>query len=292
MADYIAKNMQDVLGMEGVTITESAAIATAPIAMVMDKVYDHIPVLKDAKGDVRALNRRMGALGDPIVIGFVLGVVLGVACSYGFRETIELGINLGAVMLLMPRMVKVIMEGLMPISEAARIFMQKRFSGEEYYIGLDSAVACGHENCVAISVLIIPFYILFAIITPGNQTLPFGALAGTVFAGCITNGIHHGNFIRTYLTCIIQTVIGLYIGTLIGPLFTQLAQSIGYQFPEGATGITYYCPGGWAYSTIIFSMKYKMVGTLIVVALLVLWYYVTRERSADKKYRFMTATRK
>ena len=37
--------------MEGVTITESAAIATAPIAMVMDKVYDHIPVLKDAKGD-------------------------------------------------------------------------------------------------------------------------------------------------------------------------------------------------------------------------------------------------
>ena len=50
LADYIAKNMQDVLGMEGITITESAAIATAPIAMVMDKIYDHIPVLKDAKG--------------------------------------------------------------------------------------------------------------------------------------------------------------------------------------------------------------------------------------------------
>ena len=29
------------------------------------------------------------------------------------------------------------MEGLMPISEAARAFMQKRFSGEDYYIGLD-----------------------------------------------------------------------------------------------------------------------------------------------------------
>ncbi|MBS6953919.1 MAG: hypothetical protein KH230_11875 [Enterocloster asparagiformis] len=292
LADYIAKNMQDVLGMEGITITESAAIATAPIAMVMDKIYDHIPVLKDAKGDVRALNRKMGALGEPVVIGFVLGIVLGAVCSYGFRETVELGINLGAVMLMMPRMVKVIMEGLLPISEAAREFMQKRFSGEEYYIGLDSALACGHENCVAISVLIIPFYILFAIITPGNQTLPFGALAGTVFAGCITNGIHRGNFVRTYLTCIIQTVIGLYIGTLIGPLFTQLAKSIGYQFPEGATGITYYCPGGWAYSTIIYSMKYKMIGVVIVAVLLVGWYYITREKSADRKYRFMTATRK
>ena len=292
LADYIAKNMQDVLGMEGITITESAAIATAPIAMVMDKIYDHIPVLKDAKGDVKALNRKMGALGEPVVIGFVLGIVLGAVCSYSFRETVELGINLGAVMLMMPRMVKVIMEGLLPISEAAREFMQKRFSGEEYYIGLDSALACGHENCVAISVLIIPFYILFAIITPGNQTLPFGALAGTVFAGCITNGIHRGNFVRTYLTCIIQTVIGLYIGTLIGPLFTELAKSIGYQFPEGATGITYYCPGGWAYSTIIYSMKYKMIGVVIVAVLLVGWYYITREKSADRKYRFMTATRK
>ena len=249
-------------------------------------------MVKDAKGDVKALNRKMGALGEPVVIGFVLGIVLGAVCSYSFRETVELGINLGAVMLMMPRMVKVIMEGLLPISEAAREFMQKRFSGEEYYIGLDSALACGHENCVAISVLIIPFYILFAIITPGNQTLPFGALAGTVFAGCITNGIHRGNFVRTYLTCIIQTVIGLYIGTLIGPLFTELAKSIGYQFPEGATGITYYCPGGWAYSTIIYSVKYKMIGVVIVAVLLVGWYYITREKSADRKYRFMTATRK
>ena len=114
-------------------------------------------MVKDAKGDVKALNRKMGALGEPVVIGFVLGIVLGAVCSYSFRETVELGINLGAVMLMMPRMVKVIMEGLLPISEAAREFMQKRFSGEEYYIGLDSALACGHENCVAISVLIIPY---------------------------------------------------------------------------------------------------------------------------------------
>ena len=87
-------------------------------------------MLKDAKGDVKALNRKMGALGEPVVIGFVLGIVLGAVCSYSFRETVELGINLGAVMLMMPRMVKVIMEGLLPISEAAREFMQKRFSGE------------------------------------------------------------------------------------------------------------------------------------------------------------------
>ena len=39
-------------------------------------------------------------------------------------------------------------------------------------------------------------------------------------------------------------------------------------------------------------MKYKMIGVVIVAVLLVGWYYITREKSADRKYRFMTATRK
>ena len=68
------------------------------------------------------------------------------------------------------------------------------------------------------------------------------------------------------------------------PYFCRLMRQAGT--------VSVMCPTMSLVATIIFSMKYKMVGTLIVVALLVLWYYVTRERSADKKYRFMTATRK
>ena len=66
-------------------------------------------------------------------------------------------------------------------------------------------MACGHENCVAISVLIIRFHSVY-VITPGNQTALWRA--GRQCLQLYLFSIHHGNFIRTYLTCIIQTVSG------------------------------------------------------------------------------------
>ena len=48
-----------------------------------------------------------------------------------------------AIMVLFPRMVKIIVEGLLPISEAAKSFFNKRFKGKEVFIGLDSAITLG-----------------------------------------------------------------------------------------------------------------------------------------------------
>lgn len=50
---------------------------------------------------------------------------------------------MAAVMVLMPRMVKILMEGLLPVSESAREWLNKRFGDREIYIGLDAAVALG-----------------------------------------------------------------------------------------------------------------------------------------------------
>ncbi len=66
------------------------------------------------------------------------------------------------------------------------------------------AVACGHENCVAISVLIIRLHSVY-VNTPEIRRL---WRAGRQCLQLYLFSIHHGNFIRTYLTCIIQTVSG------------------------------------------------------------------------------------
>jgi PTS system galactitol-specific IIC component len=277
MADYTAKNVHEVLGLTGVSIPQAASMSGAPIAMVMDKIYDRIPGFKDLKTDAESINKKLGMVGDPIIIGFVLGFVLGLIGGYDLAATARLGINLGAIMVLLPRMVKVVMEGLMPISEGARDFMKKHFSGREYYIGLDSAVTVGHATPVAISVLIIPFYILFAIILPGNECLPFGALASTVFAGATANYIHKGDFLRTYITTIVSTVISLYVATIAGPAITQVAQNIGYVFPEGATGVTYMMTS-WVQVLLIPMLEYKSMGVLMVAIFVGLVYWFTREK--------------
>ncbi len=59
--------------------------------------------------------------------------------GYKPGDIINLGMSMAAVMVLMPRMVKILMEGLMPVSESARTWLNKRFGEREIYIGLDAA---------------------------------------------------------------------------------------------------------------------------------------------------------
>ena len=107
-------------------------------------------------------------------IGLVLGVVIGLLAGYSTGEVIEIGMAMAAVMVLMPRMVKLLMEGLMPISESAREFLSKRFGNSKIYIGLDAAVAIGHPAVISTALILVPITVLLAVVLPGNSLLPFG----------------------------------------------------------------------------------------------------------------------
>src|SRR5690606_35519731 len=144
LADIIAPRVQKEMNLPGISIPHGSSMPAVPLAMLLEKVYDYIPGLKDVKLDTSAINKRFGIMGEPMMIGLVLGIILGIAAQYGFKGTAELAVSMAALMLLLPRMVKVIMEGLMPISDAAKEFMEKRFKGQEFYIGLDSAITLGH----------------------------------------------------------------------------------------------------------------------------------------------------
>ena len=54
--------------------------------------------------------------------------------GYKPGDIINLGMSMAAVMVLMPRMVKILMEGLMPVSESARTWLNKRFGEREIYM--------------------------------------------------------------------------------------------------------------------------------------------------------------
>ena len=53
--------------------------------------------------------------------------------GYKPGDIINLGMSMAAVMVLMPRMVKILMEGLMPVSESARTWLNKRFGERNLY---------------------------------------------------------------------------------------------------------------------------------------------------------------
>lgn len=77
-------------------------------------------------------------------MGFVMGLIIGILAGYDVKGVLQLAVKTAAVMLLMPRVIKPIMDGLTPIAKQARSRLQAKFGGQEFLIGLDPALLLGH----------------------------------------------------------------------------------------------------------------------------------------------------
>ncbi|MDY4031149.1 MAG: SDR family NAD(P)-dependent oxidoreductase, partial [Alloprevotella sp.] len=84
-----------------------------------------------------------------------------------------LGIKMGAVMELIPRVTVLFIEGLKPISEATRNLIARRFGNAAgLNIGMSPALVIGHPTTLVVSLLLIPVTLALAVLLPGNQFLP------------------------------------------------------------------------------------------------------------------------
>ncbi|MED3572104.1 PTS galactitol transporter subunit IIC [Cytobacillus praedii] len=234
-ADYSAKKVQESLGVEGISIPQGYAASTVPLFMILDKIYNRIPFLRNSKLDISYLQGKIGMFGDPVIIGAVLGIILALLAGYNFVEGTNLLMSVVAIMVLFPRMVKIIVEGLLPISEAAKSFFNKRFKGKEVFIGLDSAITLGLPTTQIVGTMLIPITLVLAVILPGNQVLPLGDLAFVAFFTCMATIIHNGNILKTVISGIINMIGVLYIASWFAPYFSKLAANSGATTIKGQT---------------------------------------------------------
>lgn len=238
MADVTAKRVQEFFGIPGVSIPQGWAVTSIPVVLLVNKVVDMIPGLRDVKADPDTIQKKLGIVGDPLFLGLVLGALFGLLAGFDFKATATLAMQMAAVMLLVPRIISIFMEGLVPVAEAAREFMSTRFKGREFYIGLDSAILIGHPVTIATGILMIPVTLLLAVVLPGNTTLPFGDLAATAFFVAMAAPLMGGNLVRTTIAGVFIMTMVLYLSTGLSPMLTETAASIGYKMPENATTIT------------------------------------------------------
>jgi PTS system galactitol-specific IIC component len=275
IGDLMAKRTQDAMGVPGVTIPHSCCtwlVTVTPLIYLLDR----IPALNKVKIDAEYLHKKLGFLGDPIILGLILGVVIGLLGRFPFDQVLKLGVTTATVMLVLPRIASIFMEALMPISEAATEFMKKRFPGREVYIGLDWPVLGGYPAVITASVALIPVLILLAIILPGNTTLPFGDLANF---GCLmvpAAVLTGGDLIKTLIVGIAILCVSLWGASAVAGSFTTLAKEVGFAMPENVAQITWLktSPPIWA----IFEAINKHWGIVIVlVALAAVSFYILKK---------------
>lgn len=249
IADLTAERVQSFFKLPGISIPQGFAITTVPVILGLNWIVERIPGLRDIHWDNESIQKRLGVIGQPIILGAILGALLGFL-AYGFgsyaawSSVLTLAVQMAAVMLLVPRIIAIFMEGLTPLSESAREFMKKRFAGREFHIGLDSAILIGHPITIAAAIVLIPVTLLLAAILPGNRVLPAADLAATAFFVAMVPPLTKGNLFRSLLYGAIIMTLVLYVAGDFAPLLTQIAGDIGYD-TGAATTITGLSGGNW-----------------------------------------------
>jgi galactitol PTS system EIIC component len=284
LADASAKYVKDYYGFPNVSFPHGTSVAYTLFALPMNKLFDSIPGLKNWKADPDSIQKRMGIFGESTVLGLILGIIIGLLAGWDLKMVLQLGVKAAAVMLILPRMVSILMEGLAPISEAAGDFVRKRFPGREINIGLDSALVVGHPAAISASLIMVPVVIVLAMIVPGNKVLPFGDLATIPFIVCMMVPIFRGNVIRTVISATIALSFGLLIATYVSPIMTQAARDAKFTFPDGAAQISSLVDGSVP-TTILFiwGSKLGFVGLTVIGLIALAGAFYLKRRDRDLK---------
>ena len=145
LADMTAKRFQKFYdGMEGISIPQPFCAGFAPFAFAINWLLDTMPGCLTCRTGAEMVDK----------IPYILG----------------LGIKMGAVMELIPRITVLFIEGLKPISDSTRSLIARKFKGAEgLSIGMSPALVIGHPTTLVVSLLLIPFTLLLAVVLPANQ---------------------------------------------------------------------------------------------------------------------------
>lgn len=259
IADFSLPYVEKFFGIPGISIPHIESTGWALIGIPLNKVIDRIPGIRNIDWTPEKIQKKLGVLGEPSILGLIIGAILALVARVDASTVMNTAMTTAAAMFILPKMIGILMEGLMPVSSAASEFMQKKFKGRTLYIGLDAAVVVGHPSIIATSLLLIPTTLILAVILPGNITLPLAELSGLTFFIVWAVVPSKGNVFRGWLIGTLFMAVILLISSDYAPVMTALGNSVGFEFPEGASMATCLSIGSQWVSYLIYKL-----GTLFV----------------------------
>ncbi len=258
IADMTAGKFQSFYkDMDGISIPQPFCAGFVPFAWGINKILDKIPGMEKLEIDAEGLKRKFGILGEPLFLGVIVGVAIGCLTCKSWDEIVDkvpyilgLGIKMGAVMELIPRVTVLFIEGLKPISDATRELIARKFKGAKgLSIGMSPALVIGHPTTLVVSLLLIPVTLLLAVILPGNQFLPLASLAGMFYIFPLVLPFTKGNVIKTFIVGLVVIVFALFAVTNLAPFFTEAARDVYANTGDSAVNI----PDGFAGGSLDFA---------------------------------------
>ena len=236
LADWMAPLTQTYFGIPGTSLPHIETINWAPINLAADKlIFSRIPALERHKADPETMTRKFGIWAEPMMMGFYIGILLGILGRQSVINTFAAGVFLAALMFLQGRMIGVLMEGLMPIVNGVQEAFSKikRFAGKKIYIGIDAGpIGLANPTSIFVGYLLLPVVLLLGFF-PGNKIMPLADLAVLPIFVMYAAAASRGNIWKTILNGMICIVGIMYMTNAFAAPLTQAAQLAHYAMPAG-----------------------------------------------------------
>ncbi|MDT2596198.1 PTS transporter subunit IIC [Enterococcus dongliensis] len=283
-ADRSQKKMESFYGkdLEGISIPQAFCVGFIPFAIITDWIIEKIPGLNKVDLDAKKMQDKFGIFGEPLFLGVIVGILLGLIAQYSIAQMLTLGITMAAVMVLIPKITGQFIEGLNPISQRSQeLIGSKLKGGRKLNIGMTPALVIGHPVTLVCSLLLVPIILFLSVIIPGNKFLPLASLSGLIYIFPLVLPYTKGNVLRSLITGILTLVTGVLFATSLSTIFTKAVRLVdGSLIPKGTESVASidFAASPFSWITYQLTANIGVVGAIILGVLTIAFALFNRKK--------------
>lgn len=296
MSEVVAERWSEYYRVKNATINSIHNIETLIPALVLDPLWNLIGINK-VKLNPESLKTKLGIFGEPMTLGFLLGMIIGILGSLKNLASLEawggilgFAMSLAAVMTIFPLITGVFASAFGPLAEAVEKNKKKESEEEDgladkkrWFIAVDDGVGFGEPATIIAGLILVPIMVLVSLILPGNRALPVVDLIAIPFMIEAMIAVSKGNILKAILNGIVWFSLGLYAASALGPIYTEAVQQYGAVLPAGVVLIMSFNLLAHPLTALVFfawiSGNPLWIGVTIAVYLVSLFFLRTKRES-------------
>jgi len=265
---------------DGCCMTAPHHLEAFPFAVLMDWILTKLGFNK-IKINAAALQKKLGLLGEPMMIGLFVGLLIGLIGNAPFLfgenalsawgTALGAAINTAAIMAVFPKVASIFASAFTSLSDAYKARAAESAKDRRWFLSVNDACGYGETNTLVTGVILIPIMLLLSFVLPGNQILPMADLCALPYMVEVFVCISNGNIAKSLVMGAIWFSLGLIITSQLAPTFTQVAVEAGFQLPQAGVNV---CSFGILCHPLMCALFYAFYSQNIVIIAVVVAIYI------------------
>lgn len=237
IAEVVQKRWSTYYHYPNCAMTAPHHMGDAPMYLVLNIIGSKIGLDK-IKADPASIKKKFGFMGEPMYIGLIVGLLLGVIGNWGQLGTLaawgtilNVAVTCSAVMAIFPKIAGLFASGFTALTEYSRKTLKKSKYGQdrEFIVAVNDALGYGETATLTTGLLVIPVCLLLAFILPGNVVVPLMVLPSLPYMVEVPVSLSNGNVVKSWIMACIVFCAKIYMASYWAETFTVVAAEAGFE---------------------------------------------------------------